>query len=57
MSDAPDYKSTLNLPRTDFPMKADLARREPLQLEAWERIGVERKLRAARRRGRPIHPP
>ena len=45
MSDAPDYKSTLNLPRTDFPMKADLARREPLQLETWERLGVDRKLR------------
>ncbi|MEX0880128.1 MAG: isoleucine--tRNA ligase [Thermoanaerobaculia bacterium] len=52
MSDAPDYKSTLNLPRTDFPMKADLARREPLQLEAWEKIGVERKLRA-QAAGRP----
>ena len=46
MSDAPDYKSTLNLPRTDFPMKADLARREPLQLAVWEKLDVERKLRA-----------
>ena len=27
-----DYKATLNLPRTDFPMKADLPRREPEQL-------------------------
>jgi isoleucyl-tRNA synthetase len=45
MSDAPDYKSTLNLPRTDFPMKADLARREPQQLEAWEKSGLEAKIR------------
>jgi isoleucyl-tRNA synthetase len=32
-----DYKQTVNLPRTDFPMKADLARREPAMLEDWER--------------------
>ena len=46
MTDAPDYKSTLNLPRTDFPMKADLARREPHQLAAWETSGLEAKRRA-----------
>ena len=32
-----DYKKTVNLPKTDFPMKADLARREPAMLEAWDR--------------------
>ncbi len=31
-----DYKSTLNLPKTDFPMKADLPKREPLLLKDWE---------------------
>jgi len=31
-----DYKSTLNLPQTDFPMKAQLAKREPEMLKAWE---------------------
>jgi len=30
-----DYKNTLNLPRCDFPMKADLSKREPLFLEKW----------------------
>ncbi len=30
-----DYKSTVNLPQTGFPMKADLAQREPKQLERW----------------------
>lgn len=30
-----DYKSTLNLPRTDFPMKADLVTREPERLKKW----------------------
>ena len=47
-----DYKSTINLPRTAFPMKADLARREPEMLEWWERRGIYSKLRAAAR-GRP----
>jgi len=31
-----DYKSTLNLPHTDFPMKADLITREPARLNKWE---------------------
>ncbi|WP_340695287.1 isoleucine--tRNA ligase [Hydrogenobacter thermophilus] len=31
-----DYKDTLNLPRTDFPMKANLPEREPLVLKRWE---------------------
>ena len=52
MSDPIDYKSTLNLPRTEFPMKADLARREPQQLAAWDAMGLERKIRDASR-GRP----
>ncbi|MEO7668766.1 MAG: isoleucine--tRNA ligase, partial [Polyangia bacterium] len=30
-----DWKATLNLPKTDFPMRADLARREPVWLERW----------------------
>ena len=34
-----DYKSTINLPKTAFAMKADLARREPAMLEAWEKAG------------------
>ncbi|MCU0598096.1 MAG: isoleucine--tRNA ligase [Desulfobacterales bacterium] len=32
-----DYKTTLNLPMTDFPMKANLANREPGQLDDWEK--------------------
>jgi isoleucyl-tRNA synthetase len=52
MTDAPDYKSTLNLPRTDFPMKADLARREPERLAAWRAMRLEHAIRTSRR-GRP----
>ncbi|MBU1726991.1 MAG: isoleucine--tRNA ligase [Candidatus Omnitrophica bacterium] len=37
-----DYKSTLNLPKTDFPMKADLPKREPLLLKEWEEKDVYR---------------
>ncbi|MEO6967057.1 MAG: isoleucine--tRNA ligase [Rhodanobacteraceae bacterium] len=33
-----DYKPTINLPQTSFAMKADLARREPEMLAAWERV-------------------
>jgi isoleucyl-tRNA synthetase len=47
-----DYKNTLNLPRTDFPMKADLPRREPQILEQWDRRDVYAALRRARS-GRP----
>jgi isoleucyl-tRNA synthetase len=35
-----DLKSTLNLPKTDFPMKAKLPEREPQQLAAWEEMGL-----------------
>ena len=41
----PDYKDTLNLPKTDFPMRAGLPKREPNWLERWETIGVYDRLR------------
>jgi len=44
-ADTPDYKDTLNLPKTDFPMRAGLPAREPMWLERWEKIGVYDKLR------------
>jgi isoleucyl-tRNA synthetase len=40
MAKFPDLKSTLNLPKTDFPMKAKLPEREPEQLAAWEQMGL-----------------
>ena len=46
-----DYKKTLNLPQTDFPMKANLASREPQQLQKWEQMRLHDKLRE-RSRGR-----
>ena len=41
---AQDYKSTLHLPQTDFPMRAGLAQKEPQILEFWKRKGVYDKL-------------
>jgi isoleucyl-tRNA synthetase len=48
-----DYKRTINLPQTGFPMKADLARREPAMLEAWEREDLYGKIRGVSK-GRPV---
>ena len=48
-----DIKSTINLPKTAFPMKANLPNREPALLEAWGRLDVYSAIRAARV-GRPL---
>ena len=45
---APDYRSTVFLPRTDFPMKAGLPQAEPKWLEKWAADGLEAQVRAAR---------
>src|SRR6266699_345233 len=42
-----DYKATLNLPKTDFPMKANLAQAEPRMLAWWDEIGIYKRLREA----------
>ncbi len=47
-----DYKSTLNLPHTDFPMRGNLAQREPEMLKAWNEIDLYKKIRE-QSRGRP----
>ena len=43
-----NYKDTLNLPRTDFPMKANLAAREPQLLKAWEETRVYQQIQKSR---------
>jgi isoleucyl-tRNA synthetase len=48
----PDYKKTLNLPDTPFPMRGDLARREPLMLQSWRERKFYERVRAASQ-GRP----
>ncbi|MEL6793066.1 MAG: class I tRNA ligase family protein, partial [Pseudomonadota bacterium] len=49
-TDAPDYKDTLALPQTDFPMRAGLPKREPDWLARWEAMDVYGKLRAKKDR-------
>jgi len=47
------YRETLNLPDTPFPMRGDLARREPAWTRQWQDKGIYRRLREASR-GRPV---
>jgi len=47
-----DYKSTLNLPDTPFPMRGDLAKREPQMLQQWQAKQHYQKIRAAKQ-GKP----
>jgi len=47
------FRDTLNLPQTEFPMKADLPRREPERLAWWNERGAYRALRE-RRKGEPL---
>ncbi len=43
-----DYKNTLNLPKTDFPMRANLAQREPVMLQKWRENNLYQQIRKAR---------
>ncbi len=45
---ATDYRATLNLPDTPFPMRGDLAKREPAWIKTWEEQGLYKRLRDAR---------
>ena len=49
MSTAPNYKDTLTLPQTSFPMRGDLVENEPKRLEIWEKNGLYQKITAARK--------
>jgi isoleucyl-tRNA synthetase len=48
MSEKPDYRATVFLPKTDFPMKAGLASKEPAILARWAEEGLYARLREAR---------
>ena len=52
----PDWKDTLNLPRTEFPMKANLPATEPAAIKRWEETDLYEQIRRTRA-GRPaVHP-
>lgn len=48
MSDKPDYRDTVFLPRTEFPMKAGLAQKEPAILARWAETNLYARIREAR---------
>src|SRR5579883_2570942 len=54
MGSTPELKGTLNLPKTDFPMKANLPQNEPKWLSHWEEMGLYDRIRDARR-GAPTY--
>ena len=49
-----DYKKTLNLPKTDFPMKANLVKREPELIKKWEDENIYSRIREISK-GRPLY--
>ncbi|MFD2255434.1 isoleucine--tRNA ligase [Luteolibacter algae] len=49
MSAAPNYKDTLTLPQTSFPMRGDLVKNEPQRLDIWEKSGLYQKIVSARK--------
>ena len=48
----PEWKETINQPRTAFPMKADLQKAEPAALDRWKQMDLYGQIRA-KRRGAP----
>ncbi len=53
MAEPLELKKTLNLPKTDFPMKASLPQNEPKQLEAWQGRNLYERILEARK-GKPL---
>lgn len=53
MSEPVDLKTTVNLPKTDFPLKGNLAQNEPLRLQKWDAMNIYERLREARE-GKPL---
>ena len=49
-----DYKDSLNLPKTDFPMKANLSQKEPEMLKIWEEMHLYEKIREVSK-GRKVY--
>ncbi len=49
MSEPIDLKTTVNLPKTDFPLKGNLSQNEPLRLQKWDAMNIYEMLREARK--------
>ena len=57
MSSVPELKATLTLPKTAFPMKANLPQNEPLRLARWASMGLYEELRKAGERAARLAAP
>ena len=54
MAEKPDYQKTLQLPKTEFPMRGNLPKREPSMLRDWQEYDYYEKLQEqGKREGRP----
>ncbi len=51
MQNTPDYKSTIRLPQTDFPMKGDLPIKEPQIIDSWEKNNIYQKIQKKNENG------
>ncbi len=51
MQNTPDYKSTIRLPQTDFPMKGDLPLKEPVIIETWKKNNIYQKIQEKNKQG------
>lgn len=54
MGEKHDYKSTMNLPRTEFPMRANLSQREPAWIEKWDNLDIYSRLMDIRSPEKPF---
>ena len=52
-----DYNATINLPKTDFPMRAGLPKREPEMLQRWKKLDVYGELLKKNAGQAPLLPP
>ncbi len=50
-----DLKATINLPKTTFPMKANLPQNEPKMLARWEQMRIYERIRQARKGSPHLH--
>ena len=54
MAEASNYKDTMNLPQTDFPMRGNLAAKEPQRLEKWEQMQLYQRVLEKNKDGEPF---
>lgn len=51
---ATSYKDTMNLPKTDFPMRGNLPQNEPLRLQKWQQMDIYNKVLEKNKNNKPF---